>query len=163
MVWEVASDLVATLRGQGKTDAEIILKLENTTDRYRNYYKNSSDRNAHLRKQIIDLRVKHGELLNVRVDTVWLGGWENAYIYWKNVRYVYNGEFFQKDTKTTFDPYDADSVNWQFNVLIEPIYYHRPLETKGEVVGTLHSKQLVEIEPIHGFSRGDKVYVRQEK
>lgn len=163
MTWDKGKDLVGILRKQGKPEEQIISKLCETTDRYRNYYKRSTDRNAELKKQILDLRIKHKELFYVGVDIIWFDEWEKPYAYWKNNRYVYNGQYFERDTKTTFNPHDADSVEWQFTVLLEPIYYQRPLETTGEIVGTLHGKQLVEIEHVHGFNRGDKVFVRQEK
>lgn len=163
MTWNLASDLVAILREQGKTDDEIIRKLEITTDRYKNHYKVGCNNNAHLKKQILDLRIKHKELFYVEVDNIWFDDWEKTYTYWKGNRYIYNGQYFEKDSRTTFDPYRAESIDWQFTVLIEPIYYQRPLETTGEIVGTLRGKQLVEIENVHGFNRGDKVYVRQEK
>ena len=43
------------------------------------------------------------------------------------------------------------------------MYYYLPLETTGQVVGSLHGKKLVEIEHVHGIQHGDKVFVRQEK
>lgn len=163
MTWNLASDLVATLREKGKTDEEIIRHLEITTDRYKNYYKVGCNNNTDLRQQVLDLRIKHKELMYVEVDGLWIGEWGHTYAYWRSDRYVYERGFFKKDTGTQFDPYRMEKMEWKFKILIEPISYHRPLETTGEIVGTLHGKHLVEIENVHGFNRGDKVFVRQEK
>lgn len=163
MTWNIARDLVEILRKQGKTEEQIISKLCETTDRYKNYYKVGINNNKNLKEKLLDLRIRHKELFYVTVDGIWLDEWEKTYVYWKNNSYVYNGQYFEKDVGNNLDMHRAESVDWQFTVLLEPIYYQRPLETTGEIVGTLHGKQLVEIEHVHGFTRGDKVFVRQEK
>lgn len=162
MTWNKAEDLVETLKSQGKSETEIIEWLKTTTDRYRSYHGTFSEQNARLRQSVVDLRIKYKELIPVEVNEILFDIWGRAYIYWRTEHYKYNGSYFERDHTPTFKTHETETIEWKFTVIVEPATYHRTLETTGQIVGSLHGKQLVEIEHVHGFSRGDKVYIRQE-
>lgn len=164
MTWEKAEELVTVLRGQGKSDKEIISKLIQTTDRYRESSKRSSDRLSEVKQELIQLKKDCGRIIQVEVDKIQRYGFRK--VVW------YKGKPYQYRTKRIWTPipylevpniWPDETQYGKIKVWIELHEDNRDVICKGITMGFVNGMTCISLDsqtqPKMYLNHGDEVTV----